>query len=391
MKMLAWFCLFICPLTMARADEPTKEEKKVMKNLVVVQENGMFHGWPANNGIWIWDNGKEILVGFSYGRFVEQNGHNIEGRNDNASGISSRLARSVDGGRTWISEDPDRFVGDGIEPLPSPGNIVFNNPDFAMRVVGIGYHGARDPEGSFFFSKDRGKTWQGPFRFNGLMEDSNLKDMDCTSRTGYLVTGPESCLVFMSARPKANGGGRDKAFVAETTDGGKSFQFISWIVPLTDPYRAVMPAVTKQSDGSIIVALRRRMVQKDSCWVDAYKSTDNGRSWIFLSRVGETGDRNGNPPALAALKDGRLVCSYGDRRRVKLFARVSNDSGKTWGEEIVLRDDFQPDKYNDKDFGYPRFALNHQGELIAFYYWATQENPQHHIAATTWKVPVNTD
>ncbi len=114
-------------------------------------------------------------------------------------------------------------------------------------------------------------------------------------------------------------------------------------------------------------------------------SKDNGRTWTFLSRVGETGTGNGNPPALVALRDGRLACAYGDRSRVKLFARLSRDGGKSWAEETVLRDDFQPDKFGDKDFGYPRLVQNHQGELAAMYYWATKEQLQQHIAATIWK------
>lgn len=379
-----WLCIGFCFITLACENGSNRVIKNSMENFIIAQEEGKFHGWPANNGVWTWEDGQEILVGFSYGRFVEQNGHNIEGKSDDAAGILNRLARSTDGGRTWTVENPTNYVGDGIGPTPSPGNIDFESPGFAMRVVGVGYHGARDPQGSFFVSADRGKTWQGPFRFNGLMEDNNLKDMDCTSRTGYVVTGQKSCLIMMSARPKVNGGGRDKSFVAETTDGGKIFHFVSWIVPLDDPYRAVMPSVVKQHDSSLVATLRRRVIGQDSCWVDAFGSRDNGRTWSFLSRVGETGDRNGNPPALVALKDGRLVCAYGDRARVKLFARLSADGGKTWSAEIILREDFQPDQFGDKDFGYPRLVQNQKGELVVMYYWATKAQPQHFIATTVW-------
>ncbi|MBN2090105.1 exo-alpha-sialidase [candidate division KSB1 bacterium] len=383
---MIWLCFGIGLMALVCATESNGNNKISMENIIIAQEESKFHGWPANNGVWAWNDGQEILVGFSYGRFVEQKGHNIEGRSEDAEGILSRLARSTDGGRTWTVEDPTNYVGDGVDPTPSPGNIDFESPGFAMRVVGIGYHGARDPQGSFFVSADRGKTWRGPFRFNGLMADNNLKDMDCTSRTGYLVTGQNSCLIMMSARPKVNGGGRDKSFVAETIDGGKTFHFVSWIVPLDDPYRAVMPSVVKQHDGSLVAALRRRVIGQDSCWVDAYTSTDNGRTWSFLSRVGETGDRNGNPPALVALKDGRLACAYGDRARVKLYARLSADGGKTWNEEIILREDFQPDQFGDKDFGYPRLVQNQKGELVVMYYWATKVQPQHYFAATIWTI-----
>lgn len=362
-------------------------ESPAMKNVIVASKSGTFYGWPANNGVWTFNGGREILVGFSRGKFEEREGHNTPGQAEPARGIDSLLARSVDGGLTWTAADPANFVGDGGTTMPALGGIAFSKSGFALRAEGVGYHGSDAPNGRAYYSEDRGHTWKGPFAFTGLMDDPNLKDMDCTTRTGYLVTGEDSCLIFMSARLKKNGGGRDKTFVAETTDGGKTFNFVSWVVPLSDPNRAVMPAVTRLKDGTILAALRRRTPgnDKDPCWVDCYASKDNGRTWSFLSKVGETGTGNGNPPALVALRDGRVACAYGDRSRVKLFARLSSDGGRTWGEEIVLRNDFQPDKFGDKDFGYPRLVQNAKGELVALYYWATKELPQQHIAATIWK------
>jgi hypothetical protein len=68
-----------------------------------------------------------------------------------------------------------------------------------------------------------------------------------------------------------------------------------------------------------------------------------------------------------------------------MLARLSRDGGRTWGEDLVLRKDFQPDKFGDMDFGYPRLVQNNSGELVALYYWATKEHPQQQIAATIWK------
>jgi len=358
-----------------------------MKNIIVASKDGTFYGWPANNGVWTFDGGREILVGFSRGKFEERTGHNTPGQAEPAKGIDSLLGRSLDGGATWTVEDPANFVGDGGATMPAPGGIGFMQPGFAFRAEGVGYHGSDAPSSRFYYSEDRGRTWKGPFAFTRLMEDSNLKDMDCTTRTGYLVTGEDSCLVVMSARLKKNGGGRDKTFVAETTDGGKTFHFVSWVAPLSDPYRAVMPAVGRLKDGTILAALRRRIPgnDKEPCWVDCYASKDNGRTWSFLSKVGETGTGNGNPPGLVVLKDGRVACAYGDRSRVKMFARLSSDGGKSWENEIVLRNDFQPDKFGDKDFGYPRLVQNSKGELVTIYYWATKDRFEQHIAATVWE------
>ena len=387
------------------ANRPTPQGAK---NVVVFAEPGSFAGWPANNGVWTWNDGKEILVGFTKGPFVEQEGHNI-GKTDR----KNLLARSTDGGMTWATEEPANFAGKSAQPVASPGEIHFEAPGFAMKVMANGYHGHTDKVGSFFVSDDKGKNWRGPYRFNGLMEDPNLVGTECTSRTGYLVTGPESCLIFMAARPKdfkkvrgqATGtvdGGKpsqwvapwDKSYVAETTDGGKSFHFVSWIAPLSGTFRAVMPAVCRLKDGSIVATVRANRVERDAKGeglmaghVDAYGSADNGRTWSYLSRVGETGgkEQNGNPPALVALKDGRIACAYGDRRTAQIKARISSDGGKTWGDERVLRDDFQRGKDNSSDMGYPRLVTNHQNQLVVTYYWATKDNPQGHIAATIFE------
>ena len=121
--------------------------------------------------------------------------------------------------------------------------------------------------------------------------------------------------------------------------------------------------------------------------MDAYASADKGKTWSRLGKVGDTGRHNGNPPALAELADGRLCCVYGDRSRQKLFARASADGGKTWGAEVVLRDDYQPDPLGDVDFGYPRVFRRPDGDLTVVYYWADADRPTGYIAATTWTPP----
>lgn len=357
----------------------TSSEKEQISHLVVAGEEGRYLGWPANNGLWTWDNGKEILVGYTEGRFVDEDEmHNI------AEPYISKLARSTDGGKTWKSEKPDSFMKDGTEPVPSPGNIDFGHAGFALRVVTTGYHGSEDPKGHFYFSYDRGKSWQGPFQFNGLNEDPRLEGLEITARTDYLINGENSILIMMAARnPELEfGSRRDKPFVAETTDGGKTFQFVSWVVPWSDDYRAVMPSTVRLSEKNLVVATRRRnpFDTDQPCWIDAYHSQDNGKTWSFLSKVTETGIHNGNPPALTSLSDGRLVCCYANRITTQVLVRYSEDEGKTWGGEIVIRDN--PLGY---DLGYPQITQNPEGELVAIYYLATEERPHSYIEAAIWQ------
>jgi len=352
---------------------------KNIRYVTVAALEGRFFGWPANNGMWKWDNGREILVGFTNGPFEEQDGHNI------GKPQLTNLARSTNGGKSWTREDPDNFVGDGGNPKPSPGNIEFGHPDFALRVAAKGYHGTDDHKGRFFISYDRGKSWSGPYRFNGLNEDKNLQGVEITSRTNYKVTGANSIQIYMTARKKdiKYASRLDKPFIAESNDSGKTFHFVCWAVPWTDQHRAAMPSVVRAADGNLVMAARRRNPRNDdqSCWIDAFESRDNGRSWSFLSKAGDTGLHNGNPPGLATLRDGRLACCYANRSLSQLLIRFSEDGGSSWGEEIVIRDN--PYSY---DMGYPQLLQNDAGEMVALYYIATEDRQHSYIEAAIWFV-----
>ena len=116
------------------------------------------------------------------------------------------------------------------------------------------------------------------------------------------------------------------------------------------------------------------------------QSTDNGLHWAFLSRVGETGGHNGNPPALVRMFDGRLCCVYGNRDRAVMIAKYSGDGGLTWGEDIILRGDFKSIN-GYRDLGYPRLFQRPDGKLVTVYFWCSPERPETHIEATVFDAP----
>jgi len=119
-------------------------------------------------------------------------------------------------------------------------------------------------------------------------------------------------------------------------------------------------------------------------WLDAYASTDGGRTWNLLKRISYTdlGLRNGNPPSLVRLKDRRLVVTYGFRGvPYGIRAKISSDNGRSWGPEIILRDDART-----WDMGYPRSVVRPDGKVVTIYYYSTAEKPEQHIEATIWEV-----
>jgi len=97
-------------------------------------------------------------------------------------------------------------------------------------------------------------------------------------------------------------------------------------------------------------------------------------------------ESSSNPPALLNLKDGRLLCIYGDRHNSRMSGKYSIDEGKTWGDEFIIRDNFK-DMDSDWDFGYPRLVQLKNGKLVAIYYWASPEHPQQHIEVSIWDPP----
>lgn len=382
---------------------------KDAKQVIVYAKEGRYAAWPANNGAFIFE-GDEMLVGFTEGTYeVHKGTHNI------GKPYSSWLARSTDRGETWQAYNPENFVGDlGDQPefKTLEGPIDFQAPGFVMRMVGTSYHGNEDPRGHFFYSYDRGVTWNGAFSFGDLLNHPEVKKYglgEITPRTDYVVTGKNECLVFLSVRLKEEFA-TDRLFCMKTVDGGQNFQFQGWLVkpflveeagesfkvPLYDddtknPYatqcRAVMSQTFMLKDGKLLSVMRRKYDPKGDeakNWVDAYASVDGGKTWKFQSKVGDAGAGNGNPPALAVMADGRLCAVFGERQFGNILVAYSSDEGKTWGEPKILMDGFWSEDMELNDLGYPRVLTRSDGKMVSVFYYSTKEH-LHHIHATIWE------
>lgn len=394
-------------LSLLAANTLSGQSKVEAEHVIVYSGNGRFAGWPANCAAAIFP-GDEIVTGFIEGGVEVGDGHNI------AEPYFNWLARSKDGGQTWKARDPKNYVGDfGDEPelkaLSEPMDFMSGN--FMMRIVGTGYHGANDPRGHFFYSNDRGKSWNGPFAFNGfdpLAHTGKYNLTEMTPRTDYLVMGKHECIVFFSAREK-DVFGSDRLFCIKTTDGGQHFDFLGWIVPPfqkqdtsdvrkvelyknkdRNPYatqcRAVMSSSVLLNDGTLLTAVRRKYIVRggtDKHWIDVYASQDGGLTWRFRSMVCDTGPGNGNPPALEVTESGDLYIVYGDRKHGTVNVISSADKGFSWGEYEILMDGFWSEDMEFNDLGYPKLFQRSDGKLVAVFYYSTKAYP-HHLHACIW-------
>jgi hypothetical protein len=293
------------------------------------------------------------------------------------------LARSLDGGLTWKIEEPatqgaliPRGKAMHGSPVPGqeqpewldcPGGIDFQHPDFAMTLrmtdTNVG-------PSCFYYSYDRGHTWKGPFRF------PNLGTPGIAARTDYLVEGPDTCLVFLTAAKSDGKEGRP--LCAKTTDGGKNWQLQGWITPEPAGY-AIMPSTAWLDNGGLLTAIRCRY--EDKSWIDTYRSTDNGKTWSFASRpVVNTGE--GNPASLLRLRDGRLCLIWGQRRSPFSINAAFTSGERERRREYTLRSDGQ-----SRDIGYPRAVERPDGTVVVVYYFCEEHSKERDIIATLWKPP----
>lgn len=371
-----FFMLFSLHFDEENHDKNDPEEQGIQHVKVYYQE-GRFAGWPANNGIWRWDD--EILVGFVEGEFLESAGFHTYNRES----ARNKYARSLDGGRTWTIEDgyergqtgrayDHNLTEDEAEPpkeLEEPIND-FTDPGFVITFMRDDYH---DGPSTFYYSMNSGKQWQGPFNF------PNLGTPGVATRTDYIVEGPQELHAFMNV---AKENGREGRVIhVKTEDGGLNWELVSWLGDEPEGFE-IMPSTVELNDSELYTVVRARDLNPNRDYLQAYRSTDGGKKWNKENEpVYDTG-HYGSPPSLVKMKDGRLALAYAYRSQYgsRLCLRFSSDDGDTWSQEIPVR---SGDGANG-DVGYPQMLQRKDGKLVVVYYWnhANQGAPTRYIAAS---------
>ena len=366
----SFFCGILFATHLAAQNPPPQHVK-------VCYEPGRFGGWPANHGIWSWEN--EILVGFSLGEYQDQGDrHHIN--HDRPE--EHCLARSLDGGKTWSVEHPNangELLPEGVAlhgtqlpdvPLPKwidfDGSLNFTDPNFAMTLRMTDNH--KGPS-RFFYSTDRGHRWNGPFRV------PDLDTPGIAARTDYIPLSSEECLLFLTSAKKNKREGRP--LCVRLSESGRRWTFQSWIGPEPDGF-SIMPSTVQTSPGHLYTALRRR--NGPNRWLGAYASHDYGKSWT--QRPAPIDDLGaGNPASLVRLKDGRLCLTYGVRKSpYRIAAKLSADAGETWTTEIIINGNG-----SSADIGYPQSVQRTDGKVVTIYYISdAKTGPERYIGATIW-------
>ena len=351
---------------------------KNVQHEIVYFEEGRYGGWPANHGVWAWDN--EILVGFVDASYTTTSGlHTYD-----PSSASNKYARSLDGGVTWKIEDAfsngqtawghDNNISSekAVKPVPlTSGNRDFTDPHFAMTFL---RHNNHNGPSHFYYSFNKGASWDGPY------ELSDLNTPGIATRTDYIVDGPMEISAFITVAKSNKREGR--VALARTTDGGVNWELVSYITQEQDGFD-IMSSSLRFSPAELFTTIRTRKGDGQDL-ISSYRSNDNGKTWSRLKDpVADTG-RGGSPPALVQLEDGRLALGYIRRSQngSSVHVKFSDNKGESWTDEITLR---SGDGAN-RDVGYPRLIQRPDGKLVMVYYWNNVLNkvsqPYRYIAAT---------
>ena len=355
---------------------------------IVYRREDEFCSWPFTSGFWETADGTLIAnfatrnVSYASGDAIR---HDVLGRN--SSNPRTVTVRSRDRGRTWDGDDPqyDMMAGPGSDgrgmtretmPTRFAEPVDYLDPKVLVSSGSMGGFATASTQATARVSRDSGRTWS----------ETILVALDHLAATtgiqSTLVRPDGRLLMFLFAIDKDST--HRHPLVYGSVNGGREFHFMSFVTPREDPFgnadgdyndpsvafvghRWFYPRGYLLPSGRILCIVRCQRDPTGVMWSEVFHSDDGGDTWGFLSRVNDFGA----PGNLVVMPDGRIVAVYGYRLMpAGIRAAVSEDGGKTWGPEIVVRDDG-----GSWDLGYPNSWLVDDNTIGTLYYFNSRNDP----------------
>lgn len=355
-------CVFlICSSTeKQKKDTASDRNSNNIQQLKVFNKDGRFARWPANNGIWIWEN--ETILGFVKAADREKEGFYT---NDEET-ARNRYESSYDGGEIWTIENAyecgqTRFAYDYSileDQADKPTNLEqpiddFTDPVIASTLMRNEYHGGPS---RIYYSMNSGEEWIGLYSF------PNLGTNGVGTLTVYFVEDPQELSAFINV---ANEKGREGRIInSRTADRGLNWELVNCTGEEPEGFDII---TARLFDNELYTMMRSRELEPRRDFLKSYRSKDNGQTWQEETNPAFETCYGGSPPALVQMEDGRLLLPYIYRSDYgsKVYFRISESEGKMWGNEITVRSGDGA----TKDVGYSRMVQRPDGNLVILYYW----------------------
>ena len=388
-----------------RSRYPRAERPLDAENITIYRDPNYYAAFPFNHNFWAFPDG-DLLINFARARCDYGQSYDLmHGVVDGIHGEYVTL-RSTDGGETWPTgslqvlgthQSLERQVVSGLAPEAPAEPLDWTSPDCCVTAGFGGPPVLAQHLGYLQYSRDRGRNWEGPYLLPSMGFSKVYVKPD------YLVRPDGLVLLFVTVGRGPAPAKYDVAslFVAiyATTDGGLTWEYLSSIHrpnPDAEYVGHIYASPVLLPNGRIVTTVRCFFPGGGSKirgwgapegggayeWTEVFYSDDGGRTWQFLSRPNDWGA----PAPMVLLDDGRLLIVYGYRvKPYGIRARVSDDGGRSWGPELILRDDG-----GSGDLGYPRIVKLPEGRVMVAYYFNRADDPTQlvggvrHIAATVF-------
>ena len=356
---------------------------KVADVRVISQQPEFYAGWPtvmrrANGELWVtWSGGREAHV-CPFGQV--------------------HAMKSNDGGETWTFP---RVLHDG--PIDDRDAGVLETAKGTLIVTtfsSLAYEGRlmSSPEKMADWEPEKVRRWKA--ERDWLTAEERKKEpgewalrstdggISWSARIPTRVNSPHGPIQLADGRllyvGKQLWTAEKRIGVAESKDDGLKWEMLAEIPvrpgdSVTGDYHE--PHAVQASDGTLVAQIRNHNVMDKGETLQT-ESRDGGRTWSVPRPIGVWGF----PSHLLRLSDGRLLMSYGHRRKpYGNQARLSVDSGQTWSAPMTISGDG-----SGGDLGYPSTVELSDGSLLTVWYEALKKGQNAVLRQARWRIDSTT-
>ena len=366
----------------APADSVVAPTVRVHSTRVISRDDGYYCGWPTltrrSNGqlLVVWSGGREQHV-CPFGRVD--------------------FMKSDDEGKTWSW--PRTLLDGAIDDRDAGVLETANGSLLVTTFTSLAYvdyelkKAIRQKDSEQGWPKDRLQNWLAVHeRLNEKQRQDELGQWMIRSTDGgitwserypSIVNSPHGPIQLSDGRQLYSGvklwDPSRTVGVCQSADDGQSWTWLAEIPtrPGDDAKNYHELHAVEAGDGTIIVQIRNHNTADNRETLQC-ESKDGGKTWTIPHSIGVWG----LPSHLLRLSDGRLLMSYGHRRKpFGIQARLSQDSGESWSEPLSIASDGV-----GGDLGYPSTVEISGGRFLTVWYERMKQSPKAVLRQAEWSI-----